>query len=306
MNIFITGGSGFLGRHLIRSLKREQGDNQITSPNSSECNLTIKDSLNDYSFIKYDRIYHLAAWTQAGDFCLKHPGEQWLINQLINTHVLDWWKQKQPQAKLIFMGTSCSYDPLLELKEENYMKGIPTTSLYTYALTKRMLLAGANALHLQYNMNYSCYIPSTLYGGDYHNDGRQMHFIFDLIRKIYNSKVTKEKALLWGDGSQRRELVHVDDFLNAMYNTADKVNNDLLNIGAGMDYSIQEFAQSICEYLECPEELIDYDTSRYVGAKSKLLDINKLKNMYKEYSPRSLKEGLKDSIDWYKNSKSNK
>ena len=300
MNIFITGGSGFLGRHLIRFLKSKNKYHSITSPISSECDLTRFDSLESFNSLEYERIYHLAAWTQAGDFCLKHSGEQWIINQLINTNVLNWWKTSQPQAKLIFMGTSCSYDPTLELKEENYMLGSPTSSLYTYAFTKRMLLAGANALNLQYNMNYCCYIPSTLYGGDYHNDGRQMHFIFDLIRKIHNSKYTNEPSILWGDGNQRRELIHVNDFIDAMENTTEKLNNEILNIGAGIDYSIKEFASEICNIMKCTESLIQYDQNRYVGAKSKLLDITKLNTLYKSYSPRKLQDGLKDAISWYK------
>ena len=43
---------------------------------------------------KFDEIYHLAAWTQAGDFCLKYPADQWINNQIINTNILNWWKQK--------------------------------------------------------------------------------------------------------------------------------------------------------------------------------------------------------------------
>ena len=129
-------------------------------------------------------IFHLAAWTQAGDFCLRHPGEQWLINQKINTNTLNWWQEDQPQAKLIFMGTSCSYSPDCRLLEDNYMIGEPIESLYTYAMTKRMLLQGARAINQQYGLEYLCTVPSTLYGPGYHTDGRQMHFIFDLVKKI--------------------------------------------------------------------------------------------------------------------------
>src|SRR6185436_13243299 len=161
----------------------------------------------------YDRIYHLAAWTQAGDFALKHAAEQWVINQKINTNVLYWWHENQPQAKFVSMGTSCSYDPELPLVEENYMKGEPIESLYTYAMTKRMLYQGQRAMNKQYGHTYLTLVPSTLYGPGYHTDGRQMHFIFDLIRKILRGKIYGEKVVLWGDGHQKRELIFIDDFV---------------------------------------------------------------------------------------------
>ncbi len=88
MNILITGGSGFLGSALVSALSKA-GNNTIAL-SSKDADLTIQNSLSKFNKTHFDFIYHLAAWTQAGDFCLKHPGEQWLSNQKINTNVLDW------------------------------------------------------------------------------------------------------------------------------------------------------------------------------------------------------------------------
>ena len=91
--------------------------------NSKNCDLTNYKNLIKFSKIKFDLIFHLAAWTQAGDFCLKYPGKQWLINQQINTNILKFWYEFQNKAKMIIIGTSCSYSDNLPLTEENYMKG---------------------------------------------------------------------------------------------------------------------------------------------------------------------------------------
>lgn len=297
MKILVTGASGFLGKALCRRLA-DQG-HELTQLDSKLADLTRADSLATFNKSSYDQIYHLAAWTQAGDFCLHHPGEQWIINQRINTNVLAWWQQAQPQAKLISMGTSCAYAPDDDLREENYLTGVPIDSLYTYAMTKRMLLVGLRALQKQYGLRHLTLVPSTLYGAGYHSDGRQMHFIFDLIRKIIRGKRYGEPVILWGDGHQKRELVYVEDFSRIASELAQTKDNDLINIGAGQEYSIRDFARMICETVGFDFNAIQYDTSRYVGARSKCLDVTKLKRIMPDLTLTPLRSGLEKTIDWF-------
>lgn len=300
MKIFITGGHGFLGTAISKVLALH--GHELVAPRSSECDLTDQDSLYRYSNERYDQVFHLAAWTQAGDFCLTHPGEQWIINQKINTNILSWWAKSQPQAKLVFMGTSCAYAPGSDLVEEEYMNGEPVESLYTYAMTKRMLLQGAKALERQYGLNWLCAVPSTLYGPGYHTDGRQMHFIFDLIRKILRGKYRNDPVVLWGDGYQRRELVYLDDFIRTLLKINKTESNSLINIGAGIDFTIRDFAKTICRALNYDENLIQYDATRYVGAMAKKLDIKKLLAIYPDYVSECipLAEGIDGVINWFK------
>lgn len=301
MKILVTGSSGFLGAPLCRAL--ESAGNQLAKLTSRNGDLTRQGSLDAYSGERYDLVYHLAAWTQAGDFCLRHPGEQWVINQQINTNLLAWWAAHQQQAKLVIMGTSCAYASESDLSEDKYMDGEPIDSLYTYAMTKRMLYQGARALNRQYGLRYLCAVPSTLYGPGYHTDGRQMHFIFDLIRKIIRGKELGEPVVLWGDGHQRREIVFVDDFVRTLPRLVEKVDNELVNVGAGEEYSIRTFASHICRIVGYPEERIGYDTSRYVGATSKCLNVAKIRKLLPDYSLLPLADGLGSTIAWFYESK---
>ena len=297
MKLIVTGSSGFLGTALCAYL--EQQGHSLKRLTSANCDLRQADSLQAFSSEKYDMLIHLAAWTQAGDFCIKHPGEQWIINQQINTNVLAWWAAEQPQAKLVFMGTSCVYAPEGQLTEAEYMLGEPIDSLYTYAMTKRMLYQGARSLSKQFGLRYLCAVPSTLYGPGYHTDGRQMHFIFDLIRKIIRGKEFGEPIVLWGDGHQRRELVLVDDFVRILWQLAQRFDNEIFNIGAGGEHSIRTFAESICKIVGYPAQKIEYDTTRYVGAKSKCLNVEKIKAALPDIELQPLDVGLAETVKWF-------
>ncbi len=298
MKIFVTGASGFLGAHLCQHL--EQQGHQLTRTNSRNCDLTQANSLQQFNHERYDQIYHLAAWTQAGDFALRHPGEQWIINQQINTNVLAWWQSRQAQAKLICMGASCAYAPDRELAEPNYLIGTPLDSLFTYAMTKRMLYIGLLALQQQFALRYLCLVPATLYGPGYHTeDGRQRHFIFDLIYKIIRGKLYGEPVVLWGDGFQKRELLFVDDFVSIALRLADERDNELINVGENVEFSIRHFAQLICRKVGYDFEQIRFDTSRYVGATSKCLQTGQLRQIMPGVRFTPLDEGLNRTVDWY-------
>jgi GDP-L-fucose synthase len=295
MRVFVTGATGFLGRHLISAL--EGAGHDVTGIGSADCNLVREESLRRFRE-PYDQIWHLAAWTQAGDFCVHHPGEQWIINQRINTNVLDWWQTRQSQARLIAMGTSCSYAPGSELTEDNYMVGAPIPELYSYAMTKRMLLVGLQALATQYGLQYAYLIPNTLYGPGYHTDGRQRHFIFDLINKIVRGSAFGEPVQLWGDGHQKRELVFIKDFVDAAVQLSVTVHNDIVNIGSGTEHSIRWYAEQICGIVGYDPAKIVYDTTRYTGVRSKLLSVRKLRSLLPEFNATPIQSALDLTVRW--------
>jgi GDP-L-fucose synthase len=303
MNILITGSSGFLGRHLSDFL--EQKGHNVTKLNSSNVDLTNQQSCENIPKINYDQIYHLAAWTRAGDFCEHHQGDQWIINQLININILNWWKNNCPTAKMIAFGTSASYAPEFELKEEFYMSGSPIDKFYSYAMSKRMLLAGLKSLNKQFGMEFLYLIPSTLYGPNYHTDERQKHFIFDIIYKIILGKQINKDVVLWGDGFQKRELVYINDFVEILYDINKISSNDIYNIGAGFDFTIRDIVKILCDNIEYDPINIKYDINNYVGLRSKVLDISKISKKI-NFKQTSIQEGVIKTIEWINSSQFNR
>lgn len=297
MNVLVTGATGFLGTALTAALK-DRGDTSVTAIHSRNCNLTDFSALTGFPHSRYDLIFHLAAWTQAGDFCLHHPGEQWIANQRINTNVLTWWHECQPGAKFVAIGTSCSYDENMPLSESHYLAGEPISSLFAYAMTKRMMYVGLLALEKQFGHRYLHVVPNTLYGPGYHLDGRQMHFIFDLIRKILRGKHLGEPVVLWGDGYQQRELVYIDDFIRIMLRLVDRYDNEHVNIGSGQDFTIRQFAQRICDLVGYDFNRVQFDTTQFVGARSKCLSVEKLHRLLPDVRFTPLDEGLGRTVAW--------
>lgn len=294
MNILVTGATGFLGQALQKALTASGHD--VIALGSRDANLFDTTSLDRFLERPLDRIFHLAAWTQAGDFCLRHPGEQWINNQLINTTVLKFWAAHKGRPKLVTIGTSCVYEEGRELVEDQYLEGTPIDSLYTYAMTKRMLLIGQRSLAKQFGLKHLTVVPSTLYGPGYHLEGKQLHFIFDLAAKMLRFRDGGAPVVLWGDGHQRRELINVHDFVDDMLYLTDRVDDEVVNIGGGTDHSIREFAGTLAGIIGIDEAKIDYDTTKYVGAKSKSLDISKLRRLRPDLKRTALADGLSEMV----------
>jgi GDP-L-fucose synthase len=166
-------------------------------------------------------------------------------------------------------------------------------------MTKRMLLVGLQALSRQYGLDYLYLIPSTLYGPGYHTDGRQRHFIFDLINKILCGKAIGSPVELWGDGNQKRELVLATDFVEAALQLAVVGNNEIVNIGSGDEYSIRAYAEKISGLVGYDPQKITYNTSRYTGVRSKQLAVRKLKRLLPEFRTTPLETALETTVRWF-------
>ena len=287
----IVGSSSFFGKHFINKAREIL---ELTCLTSRECNL-LTDQIFKYNTEKYDYIFYFAVKTHAGGYCQKHPGEQFIINQTMNTNILNYWLKEQPQAKFVTFGSSCSYSDDAYRNEDNYLNGLCETGYEVYGNIKRMLLVGLRAFNKEYGMNYMFYVPSCLYGPNYREDDK--HFIYDLIRKICTAESDPSKvATLWGDGHQRRELIYIEDAVDILLDNLER-ENEIINLSTGADHSIREYAMAICDSVGYNFDKIQFDPDQFVGAKQKKLVVNcdKLKDC--EFT--SYKEGLQRTISYY-------
>ena len=82
-----------------------------------------------------------------------------------------------------------------------------------------------------------------------------------------------------------------------MLRLADLPDVGLVNIGAGEEYTIRHFAQLVCDHVGYDFSQVQFDTSRYVGARSKCLSINRLRQLLPDFRHTPLTEGLSEAID---------
>lgn len=287
MKILVTGSTGFVGRHLVKRLKAEE--HEVIEINST--NFTSMWNLEKNSI---DVIVHLAVKTEAGGYCQNHPGEQWIINNSINADMLAYWADNQQRAHMVTFGSSCGYNNDVVKSEDNYLKGEPETGYQVYGMVKRNLLVGLQALKQEFYMTYNYLIPSVFYGPDYNLNDK--HFIFDLIRKIVTAKELGYTVTLWGDGTQERELIYIDDAIDLIIACINNTESPtIFNLSSGHTYKLKEYAQVICDIVGYDSNKIIWDTDQFVGSPSKKLVNTHLKQF--KFTP--LKKGLQKTIKYY-------
>ena len=298
--ILVTGGTGFVGRHLQEELAHRGVPGAVFS--SAEYDLTVP-AQADAAFARFahaETIVHLACYQAAGEFPARHPAEQFRVNNLIHVNVLEAWRRHAPQARFIGVGSSCAYpSDLLSLTEDRLMDGPIHGSVYSYAFTKRALCTGIAAYNDQYRLNGSYVIPPTLFGeyDDFHVE--TAHVVGALVGKFVRARREGlPEVEIWGDGSQVREFTYVKDFVAALLDLAPRLDREVLNVAPGRGTSIRTLATEIGEAAGFTGR-IAYNASRYVGVQEKFLNTTRLQERYGMRLDSAITAGIRRTAAWY-------
>lgn len=298
-NVLITGGTGFFGKNIVPFL-REKGIN--VKATGRDYDLTSFEQAEQlFKEHKYDLIIHGAAFQGAGDFTLRYPADQMFKNNLIHSNTMECWKRYQPQARMVGIGSTCSYPDKPVLSEEDYFTGPFHDSVEFYGLTKSVMQKGIKAYKNQYGLKGTTVVFATLYGPHDEFDISRSHVVSALVQKFCNAKKNGlSEVEVWGDGSQTRELIYVEDQMMGLLMTAE-YDGDLLNIGTGVETTIKDLAEIIKSVTKFEGEIV-YNTNRFVGVKHKVLNIDKAKNIFGwtvNNRMHTLEEGIAKTVEWY-------
>ena len=296
--ILVLGSGGLLGSAVKMILIKKDFEN-IISPRRKELNLLQKKEIDDYLLKQQPDYIFMCAGLVGGIKANKdRPADFIYENGVMILNLLESIKNNSPDSKIMYSGSTCIYpkDNPQPINEERFLSGKLEKTNIGYAVAKIMGITACQSYNYQYGLKTLCVQPTNMYGPNDNYNLETGHMIPSLIKKILLAKKNKEKIELWGTGSPRREALYSEDCAEAMIYLMKNYNHpDIVNIGTGFDYSIKEFAEIIQEEVGYTNA-IKWDSSKEDGTFEKRTDIQKLKSIFPEFNPRSLKGGLREIL----------
>ena len=300
--VFVAGHNGLVGSAIIRNLKQKHYEN-IYWIRKKNCDLRNKLEVDAY-FKQSEPEYVILAAAKVGGIGgnSTYPADFIYDNLMIQTNVIDA-AYRNGVKKLLFLGSSCIYPKMAEqpITEDALMTGPLEPTNDAYATAKIAGIKMCQAYRQQYGFNAISLMPTNLYGPNDNFDINNGHVLPSLIAKFHGS-LEKSKhwvVKLWGDGSPKREFLHVDDLAEACVKCMEVYDEpEPINVGTGEDVTIKELAETIVDVVGY-KNYYEWDTDKPNGTPRKVLNVDKMKSL--GWEPKiGLREGIESTYAWYK------
>jgi GDP-L-fucose synthase len=278
--VMITGHRGMLGSALIRSFAQEGAE--LLLPTRQELDLANQNQVSRWMEInRPELIFHVGAKVGGIHANSTLPADFLYTNLLIASNVIDAAHRFEVD-KLIFVASNCTYptETAQPISEEALLTGVPDNNIRAYAVSKIAGIELCRAYRKQHGSHFISVIPPNLYGPGDNYHPQHSHVVAGILRRTHEAKVAgKKEFVVWGDGTPRREILHVDDLAGAMKHLMQApVTHDLFNVGPGHDLAISELAGLIAETVGFDGKIV-YDTSKPNGTMRKLLDSSRIRSL---------------------------
>ncbi len=298
--IFVAGHKGMVGSAILRKLK-ELKYKRVYYQTRSQLNLIEQKKVSNYfKKLKPDAVI-IAAAKVGGIKVNNEKRAEFIYENLSIQNNIIHSSFESGVKNLIFLGSSCVYPKKskIPIKENYLLSDYLEKTNEPYAIAK---IAGINlceSYNHQYGVNYKCLMPCNAYGINDNYDPEGSHFLPALIKKIIEAiKKNKEFIQIWGSGKPLRELIFSDDIAEAcIYFLNKKTNHSLINIGSGVEKSINDYAKYIMKYLGVNLK-IKNEKSNLDGTYRKLMDSSLAKKYGWQYKT-DLDTGLAITINDY-------
>lgn len=306
MKILVTGGTGFLGNHLMSRLS----GHDLWAPSRKELNVLASECIWDIVSYRPDVILHMAALcggilankNSPADFL--HKNVDMASNIFCSAKAL---KLSGTNVMVYTLGSVCAYPKFcpVPFKEDDLWNGYPEETNAPYGMAKRLQLLLGQTYRQQYGIGGAHLIPVNMYGEYDHFDLTNSHVIPALIRKFDNAI---DKALptveCWGTGEATREFLYAGDAAEAITKAITSgFDTDLpINLGTGKDISIKDLAALIGQLTGFQGEIV-FNGAVSDGQPKRMLDVSRAREMLDWTAKTEFQEGLRKTIEWYRDNK---
>lgn len=306
----ITGGAGFIGSTLANHLSKENSvivvdDLSMGKEENLDSNSNLKfinGSVTDESLMEevlsnntFDYIFHLAAIASVAD-SVERPVETHQINFESVLMLLELIRKYQKDLKrLVFSSSAAVYgdEPTLPKKEESVIRPLTPYAVDKFAAEQYVLdynyLYGVNTSAVRFfNVYGPNQNPESPYSG-------VISILVDRYKKIQNEE--NASFMLFGDGSQSRDFVFIEDVIQALLLVASKEEalGKQFNVGTGSAITLNELIEVIDEALGVRLS-VKNESEREGDIKDSVADISRLKGL--GYKPNfSVQEGMKKYLE---------
>lgn len=309
----VDGGTGFVGSYLVEKLVDKGANVRIVTrkdalpsyllhmKNAIE---VVKGDLTDMDTCMraargMDYVFHVAGLVRGVLYNSLHPGTMLSTNVAINTNMLEAARRCSIE-RYQFVSSACGY-PLtasIPLKEENFFDGEPEPTNGPYGWSKRTGEMQAVGYYQEFGTKISVVRPFNAYGPRDNFDPEGSHVIAALIRKAVRRD---DPFIIWGDGSPTRAFIYVTDVADGMLMVMEKMTSpDPINLGTDEEVSVNDIAKLILKLSGYDNAKIIYDKSKPGGQPRRSASIEKAKRLIGFVPKVSLEEGLKQTIEWYR------
>ena len=299
--IYVSGHRGLVGSAIVRRLQQEGFTNLLTATREQ---LELRDQAAVNYWFKANRPEYvfMVAGTVGGIQANSTRPAEFIYDNLMMHATVVHASHLHRVRRLLYLGSSCIYprDAEQPIREQALLTGLLEPTNEPYAVAKISGIKLCQAYHRQYGCDFVSAMPTNLYGPGDTFDLEGGHVVPALMRRFHEAKLAgAREVVVWGTGSPRRELLHVDDLADAcLFVMRRYLERDLhINVGTGEDVTIRELAELVRDEV-APGLELRFDTSKPDGTPRKLLDVSRLHALGWRHSV-GLAEGIASTYRWF-------
>lgn len=307
--VLVTGGTGFVGTNFVKELsnfnlkiivpihKRELSfkSKKIHTINADLTN--IDDCLKVCQNVDY--IFHAAGMVSAARMTVNNPMTAISTNLIVTLRILEAAMKQNVKKILLFSSGTTGYPKYNHaVSEEEMFNDDPAEIYYGYGWSRRYTELLGNFASKKSNLKVAICRPTGVYGSYDDFDPSTSHVIPALIKRA----IDKENPyVVWGDGEEIRDFLHVRDLVRGCFLLLEKnANSDPVNIGSGKEYKIKDIVKTILNLTNNKDVNIEFDNTKPTTIPVRKVNVDKAKKLLGFEMKISLEDGLKETIDWYK------